>query len=213
MASTTTSSGSYILHVTANNGCDTNLVFDVKGHFEKPDIDIRNIHLDCYQPIEMVSNQAVNTNFVNYEWKLASGIKTTPNVEATEAGTIVLTLTNEWGCISADTAMVTVDFTPPAILLSPERTILCSKSDLDIQVTNYMGSHLYSWRDSLGTLLSSESTITVTRPGTLDLLVINTINGCRDSIELVLHQQGKPEEIKFEIEQAACFHNPTEVST
>lgn len=206
-----TETGSYTLLVTAPNGCDTSLAFTVKGHFEKPDIDIRNIHLDCYQPIEMVSNQAVNTNFVNYEWKVANGIKTTPSVEVTQAGIIELTLTNEWGCISADTAFVTVDFVPPAIQLSPERTILCSKSDLDIQVTNYSNSHLYSWTDSLGTLLSSESTITVARPGTLDLLVINTINGCRDSVELALHQQGKPEEIKFEIEQAVCFGDQASV--
>ncbi|MBK8111159.1 MAG: gliding motility-associated C-terminal domain-containing protein [Saprospiraceae bacterium] len=207
-----TETGSYTLLVTAPNGCDTSLAFTVKGHFEKPDIDIRNIHLDCYQPIEMASNQAVITDIVSYEWKVANGIKTTPSVEVTQAGIIELTLTNEWGCISADTAFVTVDFVPPAIQLSPERTILCSNSDLDIQVTNYSSSHLYSWRDSLGTLLSSLSTIKVTKPGTLELLVINTINGCRDSVELILHQQGKPEEIKFEVEQAVCFGDQASVN-
>ena len=67
-----------------------------------------------------------------------------------------------------------------------------------------MDGYQYGWRDSVGTIVSSQSAIKVTNPVLWTYLSL-TPSMAAKKVELTVHHQGKPEEINFEVEQAICF--------
>ncbi len=136
---------------------------------------------------------------LEYFWEATDGgniisVNNEPNVELDEAGTYILTVTNQpGGC--TDTAMVTVVSSEalPVVSIQNPMDITCLNTTVEIDATASSSGMDFEALWSGGSL-TGNTTLNpeVTAGGTYTLTVTNTANGCTDdaSITIIEDNQG-----------------------
>lgn len=206
--------GTYQLKATANNGCDTTLQFTVTGHFSKPNNQIENVDLKCSLPTKLLRNKATNTytDTIQYRWWYNNRISYGDTLRVFEAGKAILWATNQWGCEQSDTSVISENFVAPAITFGQQHTILCTADSVWIGIEPASATFQYQWYNQWGQAVASSSSWVARAAGTYTVKVVNTTNGCDALQSIAVLQQGTPEKIEIDLQQALCFGEESFVS-
>lgn len=125
------------------------------------------------------TNLSAEAGFVNYNW---SNGASTPNITATQVGTISLMVTDDNGCVTSNSLdLSNYIVTPPMITAPPG---FCSGSTATLMATP--GYAEYLWSNTAQT-----AAITVSTGGVYELDVIDT-NGCPSEAAINVQQYALP---------------------
>jgi gliding motility-associated-like protein len=189
--------GTYSLTVTnTENGCadsaDVTIDQDQQSPVADPGIDGL---LNCFFPeIQLDASSSSTGAEFTYQWTTADGNivsgddSVTPTVDAT--GTYTLTVTNTInGCETVNTVAVTDDFAVPSADAGADPALSCSVTSTNLSGTGSTGVEFtYQWTTTDGNIVNGATTLTpeIDLPGTYQLEVFNTANGCNAFSEVTV---------------------------
>ncbi|HLO46470.1 MAG TPA: SdrD B-like domain-containing protein [Leadbetterella sp.] len=157
--------GTYIVAVTAANGCITNDTTVVSQNITAPTVSIAgNDTLTC--ALTTVTRTA--SGGVSYAWSNGLGNNATANISA--PGTYIVAVTAANGCVTNDTTVVNQDGLLPNITFSAIDTLTCAATSIAVSAS---GGVSYAWSDGLG----NNPTATISNPGIYSVTVTGS-NGC-----------------------------------
>ncbi|MEQ1744747.1 MAG: choice-of-anchor L domain-containing protein [Saprospiraceae bacterium] len=188
---TITSPGTYTLLVTnQSNGCTSTSSATVTANLTLPTVAVAPPALiTCFQPQQTLNGTGSSTgsNF-QYQWGTQNGLilsganSLQPVVGQAGNYTLIVTNTNN-SCTSSTTVTVAADVAAPVSNAGQQQTLSCTSPSLAL---NGFGSsqgalYTYQWTALNGGNLLPPTTVlnpSVNAPGTYQLLVTNTQNGC-----------------------------------
>ncbi|MBR9920207.1 MAG: hypothetical protein GYB31_05150 [Bacteroidetes bacterium] len=192
--------GTYVLEVLNNtNGCETYDTVNVAEDVALPTAIIEDTDiLTCVVTELNLSGMGSSSglDFV-YNWTTndgsilngADGLE--PEIDA--PGTYELEVTNTSnGCVSLETITVDEDITPPAADAGPASTLTCDVISLALDGSGSSQGMIYTyeWTTNNGNILNGETTDNpqIDAPGTYEILVTNTENGCTNLASVDISQ-------------------------
>jgi gliding motility-associated-like protein len=193
--------GVYDLLLTdGENGCTATASITVEDNSEIPLFMIQEpIAIDCNNPIiQLAASTASNIgDNPTYNWTTLGGnlvqdeTTLTPTID--EAGSYILTvINNDNGCVGTDTILVRDDLENPVIQIDSVEELNCTVLTVGVNATGSSGNGplTFSWQSPDGNIISApdEDNITVDAPGAYGLLLLNTNNGCTDSLGITVTQ-------------------------
>ncbi|MBK7407360.1 MAG: hypothetical protein IPJ40_04270 [Saprospirales bacterium] len=185
--------GSYVLTVTnLDNDCVTTAIVDVPIDTLAPVAEAGASNLLTCAVLQLKLNgtgSSTGTNY-SYDWTTADGSiqaganTLAPTIDA--PGTYQLLVSNQDnGCVSTDMVVVNQDIAPPAVAAATPGVLTCAVTSLNLSGNgSSTGANFnYTWTTSGGNILSGASTLSplVNQPGTYNLMIFNTFNGCSSS--------------------------------
>jgi hypothetical protein len=166
------------------SGCDTSVQITVIEDTEAPmfSIEIPDT-LDCdTDAITLIANSPIGTscmwdsNISNCEYPV------------TTAGTYFITVTDlSNGCTRTDSVEVLADYATPDINVSENMGVLgCTDNDFLFVGSSISDNVQMEWQNSDGDVISQSNDLLTDIIGTYLFIVLDTLNGCSDSIEVQL---------------------------
>ena len=120
----------------------------------------------------------------NYTWIGNNIIQTNGNqvtVQPTTTSTYIVTAVDQWGCVSSDSAIVTVN-TLPILNVNINDGSLCIGEQANITIT---GANAYSWYPNTGLTLVNDSTAVAAPTTPVNYFIVGTNGaGCVDTAEV-----------------------------
>ncbi|MCC6460195.1 MAG: gliding motility-associated C-terminal domain-containing protein, partial [Saprospiraceae bacterium] len=182
--------GLYELLITNTvNGCTAISSVNVPADLAFPNVDAGpGLVLNCTNTtVTLLGNQSDSTLQCEYGWysfdggNIVSGATTlSPVIDG--PGSFVITATNFTnGCVDIDTVVVTQDIVLPVANAGAPGLITCTNSTVTLSGTGSAGPlFTYLWTTPTGSISAGPTTLSpvVDAPGTYNLLVTNTENGC-----------------------------------
>jgi hypothetical protein len=205
LAPTVNAPGTYILTVvnTANN-CTSFAPITVSQNIQNPVVDAGNPStltctvLTAQLQATILSSSSPN---ISYVWTttngniLNGGNTPTPTVNQPGLYTVVVTDAIN-GCTHTDNVQIVQDIVDPTVSIAQPPALTCVLSQTPIDATASSGGpqFTYQWTTPNGTIVSGSTTNmpTVSAPGTYNLLVTNTSNGCTETGSTVVPQDIVP---------------------
>lgn len=177
---TVSTAGTYILTVTDDNGCVASASRTVTTD-PLPVFSISGNDFFCSGASTALS---VPATFAAYQW--SSG-QQTPNISVTTPGSYSITVTNQFGCISAQSIQV-ARISLPIADAGPGRELTCNHPTATIggTTTSQGGGYSYLW--SGPGITSSNAGLRqpqVNVPGVYQLIVTDVIYGCQSTANTV----------------------------
>ncbi|MBK9564548.1 MAG: hypothetical protein IPO37_04995 [Saprospiraceae bacterium] len=153
------SSGTYTVTVTGENGCTASASTVVTQNFTVPSVSASNDGpITCNKASVTLTASGGGT----YVW---TGGGTSPTKVVFSSGTYTVTVTGENGCTASASTVVTQNFTVPSVSASNDGPITCNKASVTLTAS---GGGTYVWTGG-GTsptkVVSSSGTYTVTVTG------------------------------------------------
>ncbi len=112
------------------------------------------------------------------------------------------------GCSTADTVEVTVNTTLPVAEAGPDLELTCANPSLTANAGNSSQGeeYTYQWTTTDGHIVSGANTLTpeLSAPGTYQLEIINTTNGCSSEDELIVTIAEEPALNIVQVTPADC---------
>jgi gliding motility-associated-like protein len=191
--------GTYQLNVLdGNNGCDNTFSVMVEEDKLEPAAEAgSNVVLNCNTPTISLDGSGSDTGPIYiYQWdgpgSIFSDDSLTPTV--TESGVFTLVVTNiSNGCSSQDNVTVLNDTDAPNVSILPPDDLDCKILQVQIDgTTSSNGTEFnYQWTTTNGNIVSGENTLTpeVDEPGTYQLVIIDTENGCTQMGAVIVSQE------------------------
>lgn len=192
--------GEYLLTVVNTyNNCISTISTIVPQDIVAPDVSAGSTQtLTCAFPVLNLSGAGTSTgaNF-EYLWTTLNGniqggeTSLQPAIDA--PGTYNLLVTNTVnGCISEDQVLIDEDFVDPTVLIANPDLLTCSliAFQLDATASSSGAIFQYQWTTPDGNILSGAQSPspTVNQPGTYVLNIVNTDNGCTNSLDVLVNQ-------------------------
>lgn len=189
--------GLYTLIITDNNnGCSAEATVLVDQDIATPIAEAGpNVLINCINPTGSLGtlNNPSGAGF-SLLWTTVGGNFTSPTDSATvaidQAGNYQLLVSNlQNGCTASDNVTVTADFAPPVADAGPGTVLTCAQTSLSLQGTGSSGPDFsYLWTSPDGNISSGANTLNpiVSEPGSYNLLVTNTQNGCTATSQVII---------------------------
>ncbi|MBK7409634.1 MAG: gliding motility-associated C-terminal domain-containing protein [Saprospirales bacterium] len=194
--------GTYALTVlNTENGCEASDEAAVTENFQTPTADAgTDLLITCTQPsVTLTGSGSTGGPGIGYEWALdGSFIGSGVSLPVNEPGTYTLTVTNITnGCSASDEILVGIDQNFPQAVLNAGDVLTCIvlSAPLDATGTSTGPDYSYDWNTlSGGTINPGAGPLdaSVTAPGTYQLIVLNTQNGCADTAQVDILQDIAP---------------------
>jgi gliding motility-associated-like protein len=192
--------GYYDLLVTnTENGCTSLAQVEVTQDVDLPLADAGEANdLTCvvFEIMLDGSNSQSGQN-IDYQWStndgnIVSGIDSIAPI-VNQVGTYELTVTNlENGCSSISTVEVVNDLVAPNAEAGETAELNCVVETLELSGLNSSAgqNYIYEWATSNGNIVAGANTLApvVDAPGTYEILVTNSINGCTSVDEVEITQ-------------------------
>jgi hypothetical protein len=203
--------GTYVLQVfDASNNCTATETIVVQENIQNPVVNAGNpATLTCEVltlPLEATIQSSSSTN-LSYVWSASpggiingGGNTSTPTIGATGTYTVLVTDVIN-GCTGTSSVQIVADVAQPNAVIAPPATLTCVLEETQINGTaSSQGSEFeYLWTTIDGTIVSggTSNQPTVNDPGTYNLLVTNTNNGCTQTASIVV-----PEDVVLPVANA-----------
>ena len=190
--------GTYTLLITnTTNSCTEEESFVVTEDADFPNVSIVDpIILDCNnESIELDASGSDSGADITYEWTTSDGniVRNADSdiVEIDEPGTYTLTVNNAAsGCAESEFVIVQSNFDPPAVDAGPGAILSCTEETVELDGSNSAqgSNYTYEWTTSAGNIISATDGqgATVDQPGTYELIITDTDNGCTNSETVVV---------------------------
>ncbi|MFN0216183.1 MAG: hypothetical protein ACKVT2_18140, partial [Saprospiraceae bacterium] len=183
--------GTYTLLITnTSNSCTSTETVDVLENVIAPVAEAGNPNtLTCTILTLPLAASIVSSSSTNltYLWSTLNGVivsggnTLTPTVGTTGLYTLLVT-DNINGCTGTDNVQIVADVVPPVASIAQPAILTCSltQTTLDAAASSPGPGFAYIWTTNNGNILSGGTTNQplVDAPGTYNLLVTNTSNGC-----------------------------------
>lgn len=179
--------GTYTLTITNyNNGCSSSEEVVVESDTVEPSFTVEDEEITCAAPqVEICVTPLGNVD--NVVWTDGEeGLCRTVTV----AGTYAFTAEGSNGCTKDGEIVVSMDADVPTASAGEDQTLTCTVTTvtLDGSASSTGDIYTYEWTDMDGNVLGTEAQLDVTVPGTYNLLVSNTENGCAVSDQVVVDE-------------------------
>lgn len=207
--------GTYVLLVTNNaNGCTSTDNVQVSSDMQLPVLSSAPPGLiTCI--LKNVTLQATAANAGNaplFQWSTLNGSivsgQSTLSPTVNSAGVYTLLVTNTTnGCTGTIMVAVQADVTQPSVSISNPGLLTCSVAQITLNASPSAGTSL-QWTTPNGNILSGSTSVSpvVDAPGTYNLLVTNTTNGCTASGSVqVQEEQNIPTGFDFTLTPPNCL--------
>ncbi len=188
-----TSPETYTLTVTGANGIEASVSATVMQDLREPSICITDSgDLTCVVDEAILTSQVTGGRapFL-YAWTDEEGclVGTEEVLVATQPGRYTLTVVGENGCSNSMSVQVKEDREPPALSVSGDLVLTCSRDTTDLSARVHGGRSPYeiTWLDEAGDMLGNEEILRVSSPGTYVVRVVGA-NGCRVEDTVVVEQ-------------------------
>jgi len=178
--------GFYSVTITDSNG------FTAESNFElsQPnpiDINVEFGNPDCEEGITLTATASGGIAPYNYSW--SNGVDN-QTVQISSGGDYMLTITDANGCEFIES--ITLDelpSNPDAIIQTPE-ILTCNINTvlLDGSASSSGANISYEWTDLFGAIISTESVVNVSQPGTYTLTVTDNSTGCSSEASVVVQE-------------------------
>lgn len=189
---TVNAAGTYTLQVlNSANGCVASAATVVSSQVQLPSVSVTNAQLSCANPTASLQ-AATNASAAAFSWSGPNGFSSSlPNPTVSGPGTYSLTVTNtDNGCTNTASATVTADFNLPTISLG-SAVLTCTDTLVQLQSVTNVSNATYNWSGPDG-FSAQVAAPFVSLPGTYEITVTNTTNGCTASASLVVAQDVAP---------------------
>lgn len=199
-----TKGGTYTLTIRNRiNGCDASSSVMVSSSAFVEANAGGDIVLTCSNSLDVRLSGITSTrgDNITYEWTTEDGNFTSDNTgfitDIDAVGTYTLTVRDIIsGCTATDQVMVTQIGLVPQIEAPAIQRLTCESPTIQLQVTTLEGPEIiYQWITTDGHIIGDERTLNpfVDAPGIYNLGVINTVNGCVNTIVIeVVLEEGLP---------------------
>jgi len=193
--------GEYVLQVTNNqNGCEDFDTVLVTENLVLPEVDPgADTLLTCANPSLVLdgSGSATGSDF-SYRWRGANGAvaagadELTPTVNRPDRYTLIVT--NEaTGCVDSAAIEVGIDTLSPTVAIAPPPTLNCAVTSFTLNAAGSSSGADFDfvWRSTNGANIVADADTyfpEVNAAGTYELMITNTVNGCRDSAATVVSE-------------------------
>jgi len=192
--------GSYELLIeNTENGCLTAALIEVEEDVELPIADANvNDLLSCVNEIIIINTENSSTgdqftyNWITSDGNILNGSETlSPEVNA--PGTYELLITNtENQCSTSTEVEVAVDENTPFAAIEDPLSLTCAIQSLEINALNSSIGPLftYQWTTPNGNITQGDNTLTpsINMPGTYELFIENTDNGCTSEAMIIVEE-------------------------
>ncbi|MBN8680108.1 MAG: hypothetical protein J0M29_17925, partial [Chitinophagales bacterium] len=198
--------GVYTLLVTdASNSCTKTASVTVTENVQNPVVNAGpdNI-LTCAittLPLQATITSSSSPN-ISYVWSTAGGGTilsggNTPSPTIGSAGTYTVVVTDAInGCTHTDQLVIGSDVTPPTALIANPATLTCTltQTQLNALASSQGANFTYAWTTTDGNILNGGTGLQplVDDPGTYNLLITNTQNGCTQTSSIVVPEDVVP---------------------
>lgn len=189
---TVTTAGVYTLEITAAGGCTYSTATEVLQNLQTPSVSASNSGaITCTQSsVNLIGTSSATP--ATYEWRNGGGvlIASTLNASTTQAGTYTLKVTAVNGCSSTASTTVTADVATPQASIQHDGPLSCTKTSVTLSASPNNPNLQYTWRNSSGTVIASNSSsVVVTATGTYQLEAKGS-NGCTTTVSTNITQSG-----------------------
>jgi gliding motility-associated-like protein len=195
-------SGTYILTVfNTENGCEASDEAVVTEDLQVPTASAgADLLITCDSPVASLDGTGSSAGLgFSYQWLLGgSVVGAGVTLPVTQGGTYTLTVTNFInGCSATDQVSVGVDQTYPQAVLTAGGVLTCVQTTVQLLTagTSTGPEFAYEWNTlSGGTISTGPGALnaSVEDPGTYQLIVLNTENGCADTAQVNILQDITP---------------------
>ncbi len=173
-----TKPGTYVVVVTAQNGCTKSFSIDVIADVMPPDVATTGVTLTCTTPSNTITGTSL-TPGVTYSWTGPGGFASTqPSPTVNQTGNYVLTVTAPNGCTATSVAAVIPDSSIPTVDATGA-TLTCAITSVQINATSNTPNATWQWAGP-GGYTSTVQSPSVTVPGNYTV-VVTAPNGCTAS--------------------------------
>lgn len=136
---------------------------------------------------------------LDYDWLCPGGCPppapSPAQIEASVGGTHQLTVTNRNnGCVATNQVEIVVDRATPQPDVVPPATLTCFTPLIFLDGSNSSPAPRlsYRWRDAGGAVLGTVDSLSVSAAGNYELLLVDTVNFCRDSLSVMVSMDQTP---------------------
>jgi hypothetical protein len=189
------SPGEYLVTVTDNFGCTQEQSFIVSAPSPVA-VSVTGIQgVNCINPTggSITVNTIGGTPGYAYAWSNGSNQQHPQNLPA---GNYTVTVTDNKGCTSTESALVPGDFTAPTVAIGPAADLTCAAPTIALDGSSSSSGQGYSaqWTANPGNILSGANTLTplVNQIGHYILTITNAANGCTASDTTAVQADTEP---------------------
>lgn len=211
-ALTVNEAGNYSVTVTAPNGCTANNSIEMAIDDDVPNGTAEGATLNCFNGgAATLTGQVSNPPGTTFTWTGQNiGTVTTPTVNVNQAGNYTFTMTSPAGCTQSIAVQVVADFAAPNVAALPTDQLDCSTTEVNINAggTSTGPNFNYNWTTTNGNIISGANGLNplVDAAGDYQLLVLNTLNGCTDSIVVAVKIDSLvPTAFDLAVRDIVCF--------
>jgi hypothetical protein len=177
-----TTAGTYCVTVTAGNGCTNELCYVIDEDLAVPVItSVTGGTIDCIVDCINLDAQSSTPN-VTFQWISPGGVPLPagPNPCVSTPGPYTLIVTGANGCTATQTALVqSSPDAPQDVATSVSGPLTCVVNQVTINVTSTTPGVTFQWSGpGINPGNATQQSPTVNLPGTYNVTVTNTANGC-----------------------------------
>ncbi|MAT55933.1 MAG: hypothetical protein CMN32_15780 [Saprospirales bacterium] len=182
--------GVYSVTISDQNGCT---LVDSAEVTAAPPLELEAqvlTNVDCANPTGGSAEAIVNGGTPGYTYNWSGGIGNVQNPTGMGPGMYYVTVTDDQGCEEVDSVMITADTLPPQALADPAGVLNCVAAQVEVSGAGSSAGAGYAYQWS-GPGIVGDPTgqdITVNQPGTYNLIVTNTANGCTATDDALVEQ-------------------------
>ena len=210
-SSSTNIGGIFTLLVTAPNGCTMEESVEVLEDASGIDLQITGGgFIDCLNPDRVLTGSSSIPN-LTYTWTGPGMSEIGQSIIASIVGNYTVVATNESnGCSATESILIQEYITFPVSHAGDDGTLDCQFSTYTLDGVGSMGFSLsFEWFDLNGSLLSTDTTLTVSQSDNYILQITNTENGCTDSDTVSVFQDTMPPSALAGLDEILDCSTPT----
>ena len=191
--------GTYNYSILSAFGCQLQGSVVVTEDNEVPELSIAEpTILTCNTPTATLAFSTTSTTFT-LEWLDANGNSLAgQNPIVSTPGLYIAQLTDENGCRVQASVNVSENMQSPniGVIFSDPMEFDCNTSSIDLEASSVLAGETFSWNDEQGLELGTDSSLTITEPGTYTLIVTGT-NGCTAESTLMIQANSELPQINI----------------
>jgi hypothetical protein len=207
-----TAPGAYAVTVTAPNGCTALADIVMNASIDFPSGGAEGATLDCKNNGTAKISGMVLTPGATFEWLNPAGqhFSSIADPIVTQPGIYSFVITAGNGCQQSIQVVVQSDFNKPAVQAQASNLIDCHNNSVVLSSNGSASGpiYLFHWSTVDGNIISGVDGLTATanKPGGYQLIVTNSLNGCKDStLVKVLNDPSVPTSIRFDVHNILCY--------